>query len=246
MKKTTDFGFKKVDVDIKSNLVKDIFDSVSYKYDLMNDVMSVGLHRLWKKTAISLSGIDENSYILDLAGGTGDLTILLRKKISKRGKIILSDINYLMLELAYSKLLDNGISDVDIMQLDAEKIPFSDNTFNCVTIAFGLRNITNKQLALSEMYRVLKSGGRLIILEFSKVNKPYLNELYQFYLFNIIPNFGKYIAKDRDSYKYLAESISNFYNQEQLQKIILDVGFDYCQYYNLSQGIVAIHKGIKK
>ena len=244
-KQKVDFGFKNVDLAQKAKLVKGVFNSVSDKYDLMNDVMSFGAHHFWKRATISLAGLNSNSFVLDLASGTGDLGALMRKNIGTGEQIVISDINSVMLKLAKNKLFDKGYTDFNFMQINAQQIPFADNTFDCVTIAFGLRNVTEKEIALKEICRVVKKGGRLIILEFSKVDNEFLDKFYQFYLFNVIPKMGQVIAKDENSYRYLAESIYNFPNQQTLKQMILDAGFNNATYYNLSAGVVSIHKGIK-
>ena len=245
MDKTTHFGFKQVDVEKKQGLVKGVFDSVAGKYDLMNDVMSMGTHRLWKNYTISSSNVSEGDHVLDIAGGTGDLAIKFRKKVGESGRVILSDINGSMLNEGRKNLLNHGIVDVDFVQANAESLPFEDNTFDCVSIAFGLRNVTNKDIALQQMYRVLKKGGTLLILEFSKVENEMLKKIYDLYSFNVIPKFGEFFANDEDSYQYLAESIRKHPDQETLKSMALDAGFGFCEYHNLTGGIVALHKAIK-
>lgn len=245
MEKTTHFGYKDVPTYEKQSLVRDVFDSVASKYDLMNDVMSFGAHHLWKHYTIKTSNIKAGDKVLDIAGGTGDLAAAFSKKTGDSGKVILSDINASMLEQGRKKLIDKGITGVEFAQLSAEDIPFADNSFDIVSIAFGLRNVTNKDKALREMYRVLKPGGCLLILEFSKTNNEMLEQAYDFYSFNIIPKMGKFIADDEDSYQYLAESIRKHPNQETLKQMTLDAGFNLCEYHNLTGGIVALHKAIK-
>ena len=245
MDKTTHFGFKQVDVEKKQGLVKGVFDSVAGKYDLMNDVMSMGTHRLWKNYTISSSNVSAGDHVLDIAGGTGDLAIKFRKKVGESGRVILSDINGSMLNEGRKNLLNHGIIDVDFVQANAESLPFEDNTFDCVSIAFGLRNVTNKDVALQQMYRVLKKGGTLMILEFSKVENEMLKKIYDLYSFNVIPKFGEFFANDEDSYQYLAESIRKHPDQETLKSMALDAGFGFCEYHNLTGGIVALHKAIK-
>lgn len=245
MGKTTHFGYKQVDVEKKQSLVKGVFDSVAGKYDLMNDVMSVGVHRLWKNYTIASSNVSNGDQVLDIAGGTGDLTIKYRKKVGPSGKVILSDINNSMLYEGRKNLLNHGVIDVDFVQANAESLPFKDNTFDCVSIAFGLRNVTDKDAALKQMCRVLKKGGTLLILEFSKVENQMLEKAYDFYSFNLIPKFGDFFANDEDSYQYLAESIRKHPNQETLKTMVLDAGFEFCEYHNLTGGIVALHKAIK-
>jgi len=245
MEKTTHFGYKQVDVEKKQGLVKEVFDSVAGKYDLMNDVMSMGTHRLWKNYTISSSNVKEGDHVLDIAGGTGDLAIKFRKKVGSSGKVILSDINESMLHEGRKNLINHGIIDVEFVQANAESLPFEDNTFDCVSIAFGLRNVTDKDAALKQMYRVLKKGGTLLILEFSKVENQMLEKAYDFYSFNLIPKFGEYLANDEDSYQYLAESIRKHPDQETLKAMVLDAGFEFCEFHNLTGGIVALHKAVK-
>ena len=245
MEKTTHFGFQQVDVDQKQGLVKGVFDSVASNYDLMNDVMSLGTHRLWKNYTIASSNVSKGDKVLDIAGGTGDLAIKFRKKIGDSGKVILSDINGSMLEEGRKNLINHGIIDVDFIQANAESLPFEDNTFDCVSIAFGLRNVTHKNIALKQMHRVLKKGGSLLVLEFSKVENEMLEKIYDAYSFNLIPKLGQFFANDEDSYQYLAESIRKHPDQETLKTMTLDAGFGFCEYHNLSGGIVALHKAIK-
>ena len=245
MEKTTHFGFQQVDVDQKQGLVKGVFDSVASNYDLMNDVMSLGTHRLWKNYTIASSNVSKGDKVLDIAGGTGDLAIKFRKKVGGSGKVILSDINGSMLEEGRKNLINHGVIDVDFIQANAESLPFKDNTFDCVSIAFGLRNVTHKNTALKQMHRVLKKGGSLLVLEFSKVENEMLEKIYDAYSFNLIPKLGQFFANDEDSYQYLAESIRKHPDQETLKTMALDAGFGFCEYHNLSGGIVALHKAIK-
>ena len=245
MEKTTHFGFQQVDVDQKRGLVKGVFDSVASNYDLMNDVMSLGTHRLWKNYTIASSNVSKGDKVLDIAGGTGDLAIKFRKKVGDSGKVILSDINGSMLEEGRKNLINHGVIDVDFIQANAESLPFEDNTFDCVSIAFGLRNVTHKNIALKQMHRVLKKGGSLLVLEFSKVENEMLEKIYDAYSFNLIPKLGQFFANDEDSYQYLAESIRKHPDQETLKTMALDAGFGFCEYHNLSGGIVALHKAIK-
>jgi demethylmenaquinone methyltransferase/2-methoxy-6-polyprenyl-1,4-benzoquinol methylase len=245
MDNTTHFGFKNVATEDKQNLVKGVFDSVARKYDLMNDVLSFGMHRLWKRYTIASSNVKTGDKVLDIAGGTGDLAIEFRKKVGDSGRVILSDINAAMLNEGRKNLINQGIFGVDFVQLSAQDLPFADNTFDCVSIAFGLRNVTDKEQALREMFRVLKSGGCLLILEFSKTDVELLKKFYDFYSFNIMPKLGKIIADDEQSYQYLAESIRQHPDQETLKNMVLDAGFGFCEYHNLSGGIVALHKAVK-
>jgi demethylmenaquinone methyltransferase/2-methoxy-6-polyprenyl-1,4-benzoquinol methylase len=246
MSDKTHFGYKTVDAEQKENLVASVFDSVAGKYDLMNDVMSLGIHRLWKKIAMMHTGLKKGQRALDVAGGTGDLTIEMSKQVGADGEVIISDINPAMLEQGRRRLIDKGIAgNVSFVEANAEELPFEDNSFDCVTIAFGLRNVTHQDKALESMYRVLKPGGRLLVLEFSKPVLPGLDRAYDFYSFNIIPLMGRLIAKDEDSYRYLAESIRMHPDQATLKQMMLDAGFERCTYHNMSGGIVALHKGFK-
>lgn len=240
---TTHFGFQKVNESEKARKVADVFDSVASRYDLMNDLMSGGLHRLWKAFTIAQSGVREGSRVLDIAGGTGDLSLAFAKKVGKSGQVVLTDINNAMLSRGRDRLLDKGYP-VPATQCNAEFIPFKDDTFDCVTVAFGLRNMTHKDQALAEMRRVLKPGGRLLVLEFSHVWKP-LAPLYDFYSFNVIPKVGQLVTQDAASYQYLAESIRMHPDQETLKGIMESVGLEKVEYFNLSLGIVALHRGYK-
>ena len=245
MENTTHFGFKQVATDDKQSLVRDVFNSVASKYDLMNDVLSFGTHRLWKRYTVASSNVKVGDKVLDIAGGTGDLAIEFRKKVGDNGQVILSDINAAMLNEGRKNLTNKGIFGVEFVQLNAQHLPFNSNTFDCVSIAFGLRNVTDKNQALKEMYRILKPGGCLLILEFSTTDSALLKKLYDFYSFNIMPKLGGIIADDEASYQYLAESIRKHPNQETLKDMVLNADFDFCEYHNLSGGIVALHKGIK-
>ncbi len=245
-KSTIDFGFTEVPLEDKVKHVKNVFDSVANNYDIMNDVMSMGVHRIWKRHTIELSGIRLGKTVLDLAGGTGDLTKAFAKRVGENGRVVLADINENMVRVGRDKLIDQGIiGNVDYSISNAEALNFADNSFDLVTIAFGLRNVTNKDKALEEIYRVLKPGGQLMILEFSKVSQPLLCKAYDFYSFNILPKMGKIIANDEDSYQYLAESIRKHPDQETLKQMMLTAGFDKAEYVNMSQGIVALHRGWK-
>ena len=245
MVKTTHFGYKEVGVDDKQGLVREVFDSVATNYDLMNDVLSMGAHRLWKRYTIASSNVKEGDRILDIAGGTGDLALKFREKVGDSGQVILTDINGAMLEEGRKSLIDRGVFDVEFVQANAERLPFEDNSFDCVSIAFGLRNVTDKEAAIRQMFRVLKKGGCLLILEFSKVENEMLEKFYDFYSFNVMPKLGGLLADDEQSYQYLAESIRKHPDQEALKTMVIDAGFDLCEYQNLSGGIVALHKAIK-
>lgn len=245
-KSTIDFGFSEVPINEKVQRVKGVFDSVAGNYDIMNDVMSMGIHRMWKRQTIDLSGVRPGNRVLDLAGGTGDLTKAFSKRVGKNGRVVLADINESMVRVGRDRLIDEGVgSNVDFIITNAESLAFPDNHFDIATIAFGLRNVTHKDKALAELYRVLKPGGQLLILEFSKVTTPALAKLYDFYSFNILPKMGKLIADDEASYQYLAESIRMHPDQETLKQMMLDAGFDKAEYINMTQGIVALHRGWK-
>ncbi len=240
---TTHFGFKTVDEGAKQQKVGEVFHSVASKYDLMNDVMSAGMHRGWKRFAVDISGVKVGDSVLDIAGGSGDLSKLFAKKVGQTGSVTLTDINASMLAVGRDRMIDAGLS-VPAMQCNAEALPFADNSFDCVIVAFGLRNMTHKDVALKEMQRVLKVGGRLLVLEFSKVWQP-LEKLYDAYSFKLLPLMGKLLANDAESYQYLAESIRMHPDQETLKQMMLDTGLARVDYYNLSAGIVALHKGTK-
>ncbi|MEA2093025.1 MAG: bifunctional demethylmenaquinone methyltransferase/2-methoxy-6-polyprenyl-1,4-benzoquinol methylase UbiE [Pseudomonadota bacterium] len=243
--KTTHFGFEKVPVGEKARRVRGVFDSVTDDYDLMNDVMSLGIHRIWKRVVVGMANVQPGQQILDLAGGTGDLTRLLAPLTGPRGKVVLSDINNAMIRTGRSRLLDKGIaSNVDFVQANAEYLPFHDGSFDCIAIAFGLRNVTHKQTALESMYRILKPGGRLLILEFSRP-AAVLKPVYDLYSFKILPQLGRLIAGDAASYHYLAESIRMHPDQKTLMEMLQAAGFEDCDYHNLTGGIVAIHRGYK-
>ena len=239
----THFGFEEVNESEKSRRVKDVFSSVASQYDLMNDLMSGGLHRVWKHIAVTLSGVREGSRVLDIAGGTGDLSKRYLKKIGEKGELWLTDINGEMLTVGRDRLIDDGFMP-PLCQCDAESLPYPDNYFDCVTVAFGLRNMTHKDKALEEMHRVLKRGGRLIVLEFSKVWKP-LEKLYDVYSFKLLPLMGRLVAKDEASYRYLAESIRMHPAQEELAQMMRAAGFERVEFFNLTAGVVAIHRGTK-
>jgi demethylmenaquinone methyltransferase/2-methoxy-6-polyprenyl-1,4-benzoquinol methylase len=241
--KTTHFGFETVNESEKAKKVAGVFTSVAGKYDVMNDLMSAGLHRIWKRYAISVSGVRAGQRVLDVAGGSADLSRLFLKQVGSTGQVVLTDINNAMLRVGRDRLLDEGVS-TPTAQCDAEHLPFPDNYFDCVSIAFGLRNVTHKDAALREMKRVLKPGGRVIVLEFSKVAKP-LEKAYDFYSFKLLPKMGQMIAGDADSYRYLAESIRMHPGQEELKTMMMDAGLERVEYFNLTGGIVAVHRGYK-
>ena len=243
--KQTSFGFRQVDEKDKADLVGDVFDSVAQNYDLMNDLMSFGIHRLWKKIAVETSGLREDFIVLDLAGGTGDMVKLMRSKISNKGSIILSDINWSMLKEGRNRLIDGGVEDVQIAQIDAQYLPFKDNTFDLITIAFGLRNVTDKKAALESILSSLKPGGKLMILEFSRPTNEFFRELYDIFSFEVIPKIGEFVAQSEDSYRYLAESIRMHPTQEELKGLMESVGFSNCNFDDLTNGVVAIHSGKK-
>jgi len=241
---TTHFGYRDVAVEEKEQLVRGVFDSVAGKYDLMNDLMSMGVHRLWKRHFIAISNIQPGQRVLDVAGGTGDITALLRKRVGASGSVVLSDINESMLEVGRKRLEDRGIvGNIEYSVANAEKLPFPDAEFDAVTIAFGLRNVTNKDAALREMFRVLKPGGRAMILEFSKVEFGGLKKIYDAYSFGILPRIGKLVADDEESYRYLAESIRKHPAQDELADMMVAAGFSNVTYRNLTGGVVAIHSG---
>jgi demethylmenaquinone methyltransferase/2-methoxy-6-polyprenyl-1,4-benzoquinol methylase len=243
---TVDFGFEKVAAGDKAERVRAVFASVAGKYDVMNDLMSFGAHRLWKHFTLSLTGLRSGQHALDVAGGTGDLAAGLLRQVGKSGRVVLSDINPAMLEIGRDRLLDSGfVGNVECIVADAERLPFEDNAFDCVTIGFGLRNVTDKAAALKSMHRVLKPGGQLLVLEFSTPVAPGLKPIYDAYSFKILPLLGELVAKDADSYRYLAESIRMHPNQETLLQMLRDAGFIQARYHNLSGGIVAVHRGYK-
>ncbi|MBL8505164.1 bifunctional demethylmenaquinone methyltransferase/2-methoxy-6-polyprenyl-1,4-benzoquinol methylase UbiE [Methylobacillus glycogenes] len=239
----THFGFDTVDEQDKARKVGEVFHSVARKYDLMNDVMSAGMHRAWKRFTVEVSGVRPGDKVLDVAGGSGDLSRLFANKVGPSGQVILTDINASMLAVGRDRMIDDGKA-VPALQCDAEKLPFPDQYFDCVIVAFGLRNMTHKDRALADMQRVLKPGGRLLVLEFSQVWKP-LAPLYDAYSFKLLPLMGKLLANDADSYRYLAESIRMHPDQETLKQMMLDAGLGKVDYYNLAAGVVALHKGWK-
>ena len=242
----THFGFKQVDEDQKESLVAEVFHSVAAKYDVMNDVMSLGIHRIWKRYTIDCSGARKGHHVLDLAGGTGDLTAKFSRIVGSEGSVTLSDINPSMLEVGKDKLRDMGLVDnIKYVEANAETLPFPDNAFDIVTMAFGLRNVTHKENALASIFRVLKPGGRLLVLEFSKPTSAVLEKIYDTYSFHLLPKMGKLVANDEDSYRYLAESIRMHPDQDTLEKMMQDAGFEGTSYTNLTGGIVALHRGFK-
>ncbi len=242
----THFGFQEVTAAEKARRVGGVFSSVADRYDLMNDLMSFGIHRLWKRFTLSQTGLKPGQSALDVAGGTGDLTRGLAQQVGGNGCVILADINAAMLENGRCKLVDAGVAgNVEYVQADAEKLPFTGNHFHCITIGFGLRNVTRKETALASLYRVLKPGGRLLVLEFSKPALPGLQRIYDMYSFKVLPRLGKWVAKDEASYRYLAESIRVHPDQGTLRQMMQAAGFERCSYFNLSGGIVALHRGYK-
>lgn len=242
----THFGFKQVAKDQKESMVADVFHSVAAKYDVMNDLMSLGIHRIWKRYTIDCSGIRPGQKVLDLAGGTGDLAAKFSRIVGETGQVTLADINHSMLMVGKEKLTNMGImSNLNYVQANAEALPFPDNHFDLVTMAFGLRNVTEKLNALASIYRVLKPGGRLLVLEFSKPSSEMLSKIYDTYSFHLLPKMGKLVANDSESYQYLAESIRMHPDQETLEGMMKEVGFEQTSYTNLTGGIVALHRGFK-
>ncbi|HEB95371.1 MAG TPA: bifunctional demethylmenaquinone methyltransferase/2-methoxy-6-polyprenyl-1,4-benzoquinol methylase UbiE [Sedimenticola thiotaurini] len=245
-KQTTHFGYQEVPAEEKAGRVRQVFDSVADRYDLMNDLMSFGIHRLWKRIAIELAGVRRGQRVLDLASGTGDLAARFSGLVGPDGLVVMSDINAAMLERGRARMLDEGIvGNVDYAQLDAEALPFPDNSFDCISIAFGLRNVTDKQQALHEMFRALRPGGRVLVLEFSHPASKPLQSVYDLYSFRLLPLLGRLVAKDEQSYRYLAESIRMHPDQETLKGMMEQAGFERCDYHNLTGGIVAVHRGFK-
>jgi demethylmenaquinone methyltransferase/2-methoxy-6-polyprenyl-1,4-benzoquinol methylase len=243
---SADFGFEKVPWEEKARRVKGVFDSVAGKYDLMNDLMSGGMHRLWKRFLLTLTGLKPGQRALDVASGTGDIAIGLARQVGRKGYVVLSDINAAMLERGRERLLDAGVAgNVSYCLANAEKLPFADAQFDCVTIAFGLRNVTDKPAALASMARVLRPGGQLLILEFSHPTAPGLKPLYDAYSFRVLPLLGRLVARDAESYRYLAESIRMHPDQDSLLAMMHAAGLENCRYHNLSGGIVAIHRGYR-
>lgn len=245
-KDTTDFGYQQVPTGEKVRRVEGVFRSVSGKYDLMNDLMSLGLHRLWKRHAINLTQVRRGMHCLDLASGTGDLAAQLARRVGPQGRVVVSDINEAMLNRGRDRLINDGlVGNTEFLLANAEQLPLPDNSFDRVTIGFGLRNVTDKQQALREMYRVLKPGGMTLVLEFSELYLKPLKPLYDLYSFQVLPRLGRLVAGDADSYQYLAESIRMHPNQETLREMMVTAGFEDCEYFNLNGGVVAIHRGRK-
>jgi demethylmenaquinone methyltransferase/2-methoxy-6-polyprenyl-1,4-benzoquinol methylase len=240
---STHFGFETVPEDDKARRVRGVFDSVAPRYDLMNDLMSMGLHRAWKAYTVMVANLREGSRVLDIAGGTGDLALAFAKKVGATGQVVHTDINEAMLRTGRDRLLDAGVA-VPTLVCDAEKLPFADGHFDAVSVAFGLRNMTHKEAALAEMNRVLKPGGKLLVLEFSKVARP-LEKVYDWYSFSVLPRLGKLVAGDDASYRYLAESIRMHPGQQELKAMMKKGGFGHVDYHNLTGGVVALHVGIK-
>lgn len=243
---TTNFGFRTVTKEQKALMVASVFHSVASKYDLMNDLMSFGMHRMWKHFTIQCSGVRRTHRVLDLAGGTGDLAAKFSKIVGEQGKVVIADINESMLTVGRKKLRNKGIlGNISYVQTNAETLPFLDNVFDCITISFGLRNITEREQALRSTYRTLKPGGRLLVLEFSMPISKLLKKVYDLYSFYVLPNLGKMIVGDASSYRYLVESIRMSHDQETLKAMILEAGFDNVEYFNMAGGIVALHRGYK-
>ena len=246
MKDTTHFGYQRIPVAEKARRVAGVFDTVAARYDIMNDLMSLGIHRLWKWVAVRMAAVRAGHRVLDLAAGTGDLSGRFAALAGEQGRVVLADINANMLRLGRDRLINQGlVGNVDYVQADAERLPWIDNHFNVVTIAFGLRNVTDQDAALREMYRVLKPGGRALVLEFSKPALPLLARLYDHYSFTVLPALGQWVVGDADSYRYLAESIRMHPDQDTLRNMMTQVGFERCDYTNLTGGIVAVHRGYK-
>ena len=239
----THFGFQSVEESEKSSRVRSVFDSVASNYDLMNDLMSAGMHRLWKKYTVTVADLGLGMKVLDIAGGTGDLALAFAKEVGSHGTVVHTDINFAMLSTGRDRLIDAGVF-LPTLVCDAESLPFADNCFDRVSVAFGLRNMTKKDQALKEMCRVLKPAGKLLVLEFSKVAKP-LEKIYDWYSFNVLPKLGALVAKDESSYRYLAESIRMHPDQESLRSLMKSCGFDHVDVHNLTAGVVALHVGIK-
>lgn len=246
MEDKTHFGYQSVETGKKRELVGAVFDSVADRYDVMNDLMSFGIHRIWKRFTINQTGVRAGNNVLDLAGGTGDLAVKLSERVGAEGNVVLADINQSMLAVGRDRLIDSGIvGNVHYLQTDAEQLPFAASSFHCVTMAFGLRNVTDKQRALNSIFSSLRPGGRLLVLEFSKPVLPLLSKAYDAYSFSALPAMGKLVAGDAESYRYLAESIRQHPDQDTLLGMMESAGFERCEYHNMSGGIVALHKGFK-
>jgi len=244
-KESTHFGYETVPLQKKAGLVREVFDSVASRYDLMNDLMSGGLHRLWKRFTIEQAAVRKGHVVLDLAGGTGDLARVFCDQVGQSGQVVLADINASMLKEGRNRLIDSGVSgNLSIVQVDAECLPFAGSSFDCITMAFGLRNVTDKQAALQSMYAVLKPGGKALVLEFSRADEA-LRPVYDLYSFKVLPLLGKLVAGDASSYRYLAESIRMHPDQETLKGMMQDAGFERCRYHNLAGGVVALHVGYR-
>lgn len=243
---TTHFGYQEVPETEKASLVGQVFQRVAGKYDLMNDLMSLGMHRLWKRFTIDQAQARPGQQVLDVAGGSGDLGAALARKVGSQGRVVISDINPAMLEVARDRLADQGVAgNVEFVEADAEHLPFADREFHLVTLGFGIRNMTHPEQALREIYRVLKPGGRLLVLEFSQARWPILGPIYDLYSFHAIPQIGQWVAGDRDSYQYLVESIRRFPDQDTFKGMMESAGFARVDYWNLAGGIVALHRGFK-
>ncbi|VFM96204.1 MAG: demethylmenaquinone methyltransferase / 2-methoxy-6-polyprenyl-1,4-benzoquinol methylase [Candidatus Kentron sp. G] len=246
MTQETDFGFERVPVEEKARRVAGVFDSVVEKYDVMNDLMSFGFHRLWKRATVMFSDVYDGQRVLDLAGGTGDLARLMARRVGESGLVVLGDINAAMLRKGRSRLVDEGFAEnIKYIQMDAERLPFPDDWFDCICVGFGLRNVTRKERALASMQRILRPGGRVLILEFSKPVIPAIRPIYDAYSFRVLPWLGELVAEDAGSYRYLAESIRKHPDQETLRTMMTEAGFVRCTYHNFTAGVVALHRGYK-
>ena len=243
---TTHFGYQQVPETEKAHRVGEVFQRVAAKYDLMNDLMSMGMHRLWKRFTVAQAQARPGQQVLDVAGGSGDIGAALARKVGPSGRVVISDINPAMLDVARDRLADQGlVGHIEFTEADAEQLPFADASFHLVTLGFGIRNMTHPERALSEIYRVLKPGGRLLVLEFSQARWPILGPIYDLYSFHAIPQIGQWVAGDRDSYQYLVESIRRFPDQDSFKAMMQNAGFERVEYWNLAGGIVALHRGFK-